>query len=107
MKKVLHARKLLLLLSLFTVTTAWSQQRYLNEVFTSVNVTSNVRYGNNISILTGSPTATDLLMDMYEPAGDSLTLRPLVIYLHTGSFLPAVFNQNPTGGKTDSTAVEM
>jgi hypothetical protein len=46
-------------------------------------------------------------MDMYEPTGDSSTMRPLVIYLHTGSFLPAVFNQNPTGGKTDSAAVEM
>ena len=29
--------------------------RYLTEVFTSVTVTSNVIYGNNLSVLTGTP----------------------------------------------------
>ncbi|MCC7231848.1 MAG: T9SS type A sorting domain-containing protein [Bacteroidia bacterium] len=85
-------------------------QRFLSEVFPSVNVTSDVVYGNNITIYpSGIPTSEDLKMDVYEPSGvaDPLTERPLIIYIHTGSFIPAVFNQNPTGAKTDSTCVEM
>ncbi len=82
-------------------------QRYLNEVFTSVTVTSDVIYGNNISILTGTPVASNLKMDVYEPVGDVLAARPLVIVLHTGSFLPKVYNGQPTGSKNDSAVVEM
>lgn len=82
-------------------------QRYLSEVFTSVTVTSDVIYGNNISVLTGSPAPYDLKMDVYQPSGDSLTARPLVLVLHTGSFLPRVLNGQPTGDKKDSAIVEM
>ena len=84
-----------------------AQTRYLDEVFTSVTVTSNVVYGNNLEVLTGAPVATDLLMDVYEPAGDMLTDRPLILYLTTGSFLPRYINQSATGSKTDSAVVEM
>jgi len=84
-----------------------AQTRYLDEVFTSVTVSSNVVYGNNLEVLTGSPVAKDLTMDIYEPAGDSLTDRPLILYLHTGSFLPRYINQGLTGDKTDSATVEM
>ncbi len=105
-------KKNLLKLSLLGVALVASQtmnaQRYLSEVFADVTVTSNVVYGNNITIFpTGTPTPQDLKMDIYQPVGDVQPTRPLIIYLHTGSFIPAVANQNPTGGKTDSTAVEM
>ena len=98
-----------LLTALFFVTTSLvSAQRYVTEVFSTVSVTTNVVYGNNFTIFpSGVPTAQDLKMDIYEPAGDNFPVRPLIIYLHTGSFIPAVANQNPTGGRTDSTAVEM
>ncbi|MBL0047121.1 MAG: T9SS type A sorting domain-containing protein [Bacteroidetes bacterium] len=82
-------------------------QRYLNEVFTNVTRTNNVKYGRNISVLTGSPAAQDLFMDVYEPTGDTATKRPVIIYLHTGSFLPKLINGSPTGSRTDSTVVEM
>lgn len=85
-------------------------ERYLTEVFTSVTVTSDVTYGNNISnsILTGGNSVpTDLKMDVYQPTGDVLTARPLVIVLHTGSFFPRIANKQPTGSKTDSAVVEM
>ena len=84
-----------------------AQTRYLDEVFTSVTVSSNVVYGNNLEVLTGVPVATDLLMDVYEPAGDMLTDRPLILYLATGSFLPRYINQSATGAKTDSATVEI
>jgi hypothetical protein len=85
----------------------FSQQRFLNNVFTSVTKTPNVIYSNNISVLTGTPAATDLYMDVYEPTADTMTARPMVLVLHTGSFLPAVVNGQPTGGKSDSAVVEM
>lgn len=81
--------------------------RYLTEVFSAVSVTSDVVYGNNLSILTGSPTATDLKCDIYQPVGDVLTERPLIIVLHAGSFLPRYTNNSPMGSKTDSVIVEM
>ncbi|MFY9309899.1 MAG: T9SS type A sorting domain-containing protein [Bacteroidia bacterium] len=88
-------------------TIGFAQTRYLNEVFTNVTVTSDVIYGNNISVLTGTPMAADITMDVYQPTGDTETARPLVLVLHTGSFLPAVANGQPTGKKTDSAVVEM
>jgi len=87
-----------------------AQTRYLDNVFTEVTVTSNVVYANNISILPMlqglPPEATDLVCDIYEPTGDSAVNRPVIIIAHTGSFLPAVINGQPTGTKTDSSIVE-
>ncbi len=103
-------KKRLLLLTVL-MTTLWAtniaQTRYLEEVFSSATVTSDVLYGQNYTVLTGSPILQPLAMDVYEPTGDSLTDRPLIIYLPTGSFLPRYINNLPTGDKTDSTTVEM
>lgn len=85
-----------------------AQTRYLDaDFFSSVTVTSNVVYGNNLGVLTGAPVAEDLLMDVYEPSGDVATDRPLILYLTTGSFLPRYINQSATGSKTDSATVEI
>ena len=81
--------------------------RYQDEIFTDVTVTSDVVYGANIEILTQAPVLIDLKMDVYEPTGDIETNRPVVIMLHTGSFLPAIVNGQATGGKTDLAIVEM
>lgn len=84
-----------------------SAQRYLAETFPSVVVTENVQYGSNFSVLTGAPVLQPLVMDVYAPAGDTETDRPLIVYMHTGSFLPRYINQLPTGSKSDSATVEM
>jgi len=78
-----------------------AQTRYMDNVFTDVTVTSDVVYGNNLSVLSGTPVPGDLKMDIYEPTGDIATDRPVIILMHTGNFLPAVFNGSPTGTKTD------
>ena len=85
MKKILQITLVFALLACFENTFA---QRYLNEVFTNVTVTNNVKYGRNVSVLTGTPAMQDLFMDVYEPTADTATKRPVIIYLHTGSFLP-------------------
>lgn len=49
-----------------------------------------------------------LQMDIYSPpVEDTETERPMVIYLHTGNFLPPLYNGSPLGDKRDSCAVNM
>ena len=80
--------------------------RYQDEIFTEVTVTENVQYGANIGIITQAPVLENLMMDVYEPTGDTETDRPVVVMLHTGSFLPAIANGQPTGDKSDFAIVE-
>lgn len=84
-----------------------SAQRYLTEQFDAVNVQENVVYGSNYTVITGSPQLQPLVMDVYTPAGDTETDRPLIVYVHTGSFLPRYRNNLPTGAKDDSATVAM
>ena len=58
--------------------------RFASEVFENVTVTSNVVYGSNTS---WSGANTTLYFDFYEPQGDNLEARPLIIWVHGGSFL--------------------
>ena len=88
---------LLLAFSILLTAQLQGQTRYLDEVFSNVNVETDVIYGTNISVVTGSPMASNLLMDVYTPVGDDATERPVVIYLHTGSFLPQYFSRQITG----------
>ncbi len=91
----------------------FAQDRYFSETFDEVKVTQDVKYGTNISIvqiilgLSSEPGPEDLYMDVYEPAGDDLTERPVVIFAHRGDFLPPIINQTPYGSKRDSSVVEI
>ncbi|MDQ3192996.1 MAG: T9SS type A sorting domain-containing protein [Bacteroidota bacterium] len=58
--------------------------RYYQEVFSTVNVSSDVTYGSNTKF---NGSAQTLLMDIYEPAGDTVAQRPLIILAHGGSFI--------------------
>ena len=87
-----------------------SQTRYLDDVFPSVTVNSNITYATNISILpmlqSLPPSPAPIQFDIYQPTGDSIVNRPAIILIHTGSFLPHVVNGQPTGSKTDLSIVE-
>lgn len=61
-----------------------SNGRYGQEIFTNVTVTSDIVYGNNLPL---SNIAADLMLDVYEPQGDTDNNRPLVIVAHGGSFV--------------------
>ena len=103
MKQIYSTLFLLLFFNLSLVT---AQDRYLDDVFTGVEVTSDITYGQNISILTGAPELIELKMNVYAPAGDDNTERPVMLVAHTGNFLPAYFNGGITGGLQDSVVVE-
>lgn len=103
-------RKLLLVLTVITVcgvVNSFAQTRYLDETFASVDVQSNIVYGANVTVITGAPALDTLKMDVYTPSGDAATNRPLILYIHTGSFLPNPLNGQCTGDKSDSAVVEM
>ena len=89
---------------------ATAQTRYIDNIFDSVTVTSDVVYGQNVTILPmlqqQPPAVAPLLCDIYEPKNDTLTDRPVIILMHTGSFLPAVLNGQATGSKNDNSVVE-
>jgi poly(3-hydroxybutyrate) depolymerase len=70
--------------------------RYANDVYTNVNVTSDLVYGSNTSF---SGATTSLTLDFYEPATDTATARPLIIWVHGGSFIG--------GSKTDFDVQEL
>ena len=83
--------------------------RYIDEVFADVTVTPNVQYGTNITVIPAlqgqPPAAQPLMLDLYEPAGDTQTDRPLILYFHTGNFLPQYVNGSALGNKDDSATV--
>ena len=88
-------KRLLLITSLFSASFAFSQTpcetgRYAEDVFTDFTLTSNIEYGSNTSF---SGANTTLSLDFYEPTGDTETERPLIIWVHGGSFIG--------GSKTD------
>ena len=74
--------------------------RYTDEIFSQVNVTSNILYGGNYNPnVWGQNQWENLYLDIYEPAGDEVENRPLVFFLFGGSFV--------AGSKTNADIVEL
>ena len=59
-------------------------QRYLDPVFSSVSKTSDTIYGQAFNAC--SRKSEILKLDFYQPIGDTLTARPVVILAHGGGF---------------------
>jgi predicted esterase len=57
--------------------------RYRDPIFNAVTVTSNVTYGSAVNLENQTIT---LQLDMYQPAGDTITARPAIVWVHGGSF---------------------
>ncbi len=58
--------------------------RYRDFIFSDFQLTSDIQYGSN---LTEDSTTENLMMDIYEPAGDIEIGRPVVVVCHGGYFL--------------------
>lgn len=61
-----------------------TNNRYLDEIFSNVTVTSDIQYGSNIGV---DNQTVNLLLDVYQPSGDIETNRPLILLAHGGSFI--------------------
>lgn len=103
-------RLLLFLTCLLFTLPSVGQNRYEDEIFTpeQIVVDEDLTYGQNYSVLTGTPLLSTLMFDLYYPSSDVDLCdndRPLAIYLHTGNFLPRCLNGSPVGSRDDLTAV--
>lgn len=58
--------------------------RYQNPIFEELNIIKDIQFGSSI---TSSNKTKDLYLDFYEGKNDPETLRPLIIFLHGGSFI--------------------
>jgi PKD repeat protein/pimeloyl-ACP methyl ester carboxylesterase len=83
-------------ITLFVISSRLSAQctsdRYLDTIFPFVSKSSQILYGNADPYL-GS--RQDLFLDFYEPTGDTLRHRPLIVYAFGGAFLIGDKNQPP------------
>ncbi len=70
-----------------------SSLRYKQEVFSNVNLVSGIVYGSADPY--GILSSQDLTLDIYEPVGDTLDKRPVIIYAYGGAFLIGLPNQPP------------
>ncbi|MFM7765885.1 MAG: T9SS type A sorting domain-containing protein [Sphingomonadales bacterium] len=105
-------KKLLLSVStLILAAASFAQIKYVDPIYAenTVQITKNVSYATHISILPvlsgGSPAPENLTMDIYSSSGNTDAKKPLVIFLHTGNFLPRYVNNGTTGARDDSATV--
>ncbi|KRO57533.1 MAG: hypothetical protein ABR98_07765 [Cryomorphaceae bacterium BACL7 MAG-120910-bin2] len=112
-------KKLFTLLSVASILvlsseSAVAQQRYLDEVFTATQITyvPGIAYGYNFSqyvpAAMGGPMVIPVFSDIYMPdtAIDTETSRPVIMLLHSGSFLPPGL-ASPMGSRKDSAITEI
>ena len=81
--------QLIKLILIFSFTS--SQTRYKDEIFSDVIKTEDVVYGNAPDIPFNFAWEwftedIDLTMDIYQADGDTLTNRPVIIFMHSGAF---------------------
>ncbi len=95
-------KKLLLPILLILGFTSYSQSpcslwpRYDQEVFGTVTTSIDVPFGANLDY---QGVNKILKMNIYEPAGDTLSQRPLIVFAHGGSFV--------AGDKSNSDQVDL
>ncbi len=58
--------------------------RYLSEVFTTVDTTADIQFGANTTF---AGNAQNLYLNVYEPNGDTLSQRPVIFMAYGGSFI--------------------
>lgn len=75
----------MMLCGLFTNAMAQSNQRYAEPVFDEVNIETGIPFSS--AIKEGETSPTTFYLDFYEPQGDTLSVRPLVITVFGGAFV--------------------
>lgn len=111
LRKLLYMRKKLLLLSFFAINSIFAQDyRYTNNLFTTVNKTADVVYdtapflSGALSLNESTTTIQDLIMDIYQPNGDTFTDRPAIVFVHAGGYINGHRNHEDMVAACDSLA---
>ena len=67
---------------LYTTVQAQCTNRYLDTIYSSVDSFSNIVY----TTTAGGTAGDTMLLDIYQPTGDTACLRHLIIWVHGGAF---------------------
>ncbi|MBK7150045.1 MAG: carboxylesterase family protein [Bacteroidetes bacterium] len=67
--------------------------RYKEPIFTDTTATKDLRFATADPY--GIVDNQDLLLDIYEPSGDTISKRPVIIYMYGGAFLIGLKEQPP------------
>ena len=81
----------LLLSFVFLISLIFNQERFLNQIFNNISVTTDIVYGNApdlplLFLTENAAREVDLKMDIYQPTDDTYNDRPLIIFSHSGGF---------------------
>ena len=76
---------------LFVIFIYSQDTRFIDEVFDNIIITENIVYGNApdlpfIFLFEWNTNDIDLHIDIYEPEGDTMNDRPVIIFAHSGAF---------------------
>ena len=85
LRRLFMIKKIILIAVLFELSFFQSdcyEGRYIDEIF-DISVEYDIEYGENVN----DSGLQSLKMDIYKPVGDDLEDRPVVIYMHGGSFV--------------------
>ena len=88
----MNYKNLLTIILISISLTSFSQDyRYVNTIFSNVTASNNIIYGTAPAINSpyndeSNTTTSNLLMDIYQPTGDALSQRPVIIFAHGGGF---------------------
>jgi acetyl esterase/lipase len=58
-------------------------RRYVDPIFTNVQITPDVTYGHAIN---NNGALETLKLDLFQPGGDTLLKRPVIVFAHGGAF---------------------
>jgi len=87
MKKIFTLIAVAMFCGTININAQCTGDRYKMQVFWESEVTSDIQYGSNINTQGNNENLT---LDVYEPTGDSLANRPLLILAHGGSFIGGI-----------------
>jgi hypothetical protein len=104
--------KIFTVLLLFTMVNSALAQRFLTPIFSESQIIrhTGVQFGQNYEFFAnpnGSLVNQNMIVYEPDPNVDTLSNRPVVVYIHTGNFLPPVLNGSPNGSPNDSAAAEI
>jgi len=94
--KQLYFLLLMTLVSVNGLHAECDDSRYKDPIFSTVTVRKDIKFGNNTN---SKGESQDLLLDIYTPpAEDTVQLRPLIFFVHGGSYI---------GGDKDDHTIKM
>jgi hypothetical protein len=92
MTRLLHRRRTeiaVCVVALLAARTSGAQTRYVDEVFSAAQTTSAVPYGSTTARCSGAVVVPQThLLDVYEPQGDTVLQRPVVVLVPPGGSCP-------------------